>query len=266
METAASSAPSWSWRRSSSLRSPCSSPRCRATPTVAGGDFYRGQVVFERECASCHGAGGEGGEPRSAARRHRPRRCRGCGGDRAGTRGHAARARVRRGAGGRRRLRRRASAGRKLQSVEIEARIVRLQLAETFVIARDATDHADVVHVALIATRRRPGTGRRRRSSATTSPRVGVEVRRRARRARRRRPVRARGDRRAARGAAGRAGGEGRDRRRAPRSAGKAARTSPLIACSGFRGAARRPRGRCGSATRTTWRGGQRRRRRATGG
>ena len=33
--------------------------------------------------------------------------------------------------------------------VEIEARIVRLQLAETFVIARDATDYADVVHVAL---------------------------------------------------------------------------------------------------------------------
>jgi L-alanine-DL-glutamate epimerase-like enolase superfamily enzyme len=33
--------------------------------------------------------------------------------------------------------------------VELEARIVRLQLAETFVIARDATDHAHVVHVAL---------------------------------------------------------------------------------------------------------------------
>ena len=33
--------------------------------------------------------------------------------------------------------------------VEIEARIVRLELAETFVIARDATDYADVVHVAL---------------------------------------------------------------------------------------------------------------------
>jgi len=28
---------------------------------TAGGDFYRGQVVFERECSSCHGAGGEGG-------------------------------------------------------------------------------------------------------------------------------------------------------------------------------------------------------------
>jgi L-alanine-DL-glutamate epimerase-like enolase superfamily enzyme len=33
--------------------------------------------------------------------------------------------------------------------VEIEARIVRLQLAETFVIAREATDYADVVHVSL---------------------------------------------------------------------------------------------------------------------
>jgi L-alanine-DL-glutamate epimerase-like enolase superfamily enzyme len=33
--------------------------------------------------------------------------------------------------------------------VEVEARIVRLQLAETFVIAREATDYADVVHVSL---------------------------------------------------------------------------------------------------------------------
>jgi len=33
--------------------------------------------------------------------------------------------------------------------MEIEARIVRLQLAETFVIARDATDRSEVVHVAL---------------------------------------------------------------------------------------------------------------------
>ena len=33
--------------------------------------------------------------------------------------------------------------------MEVEARIVRLQLAETFVIARDATDHADVVYVAV---------------------------------------------------------------------------------------------------------------------
>jgi L-alanine-DL-glutamate epimerase-like enolase superfamily enzyme len=33
--------------------------------------------------------------------------------------------------------------------VRVEARIVRLQLAETFVIAREATDYADVVHVSL---------------------------------------------------------------------------------------------------------------------
>jgi L-alanine-DL-glutamate epimerase-like enolase superfamily enzyme len=33
--------------------------------------------------------------------------------------------------------------------VEVEARIVRLQLAETFVIAREASDYADVVHVAV---------------------------------------------------------------------------------------------------------------------
>ncbi|MDQ3426138.1 MAG: c-type cytochrome [Actinomycetota bacterium] len=37
-----------------------------SAPTVAGtagGDVYRGQVVFERECSSCHGQGGEGGSP-----------------------------------------------------------------------------------------------------------------------------------------------------------------------------------------------------------
>jgi L-Ala-D/L-Glu epimerase len=33
--------------------------------------------------------------------------------------------------------------------VDVEARIVRLQLAETFVIAREATDYADVVHVTI---------------------------------------------------------------------------------------------------------------------
>jgi L-Ala-D/L-Glu epimerase len=33
--------------------------------------------------------------------------------------------------------------------VDVEARIVRLELAETFVIAREATDYADVVHVAV---------------------------------------------------------------------------------------------------------------------
>jgi L-alanine-DL-glutamate epimerase-like enolase superfamily enzyme len=33
--------------------------------------------------------------------------------------------------------------------VEVDARIVRLQLAETFVISRDSTDYADVVHVSV---------------------------------------------------------------------------------------------------------------------
>jgi L-Ala-D/L-Glu epimerase / N-acetyl-D-glutamate racemase len=33
--------------------------------------------------------------------------------------------------------------------VEVEARIVRLELAETFVIAREASDYADVLQVAL---------------------------------------------------------------------------------------------------------------------
>jgi L-alanine-DL-glutamate epimerase-like enolase superfamily enzyme len=33
--------------------------------------------------------------------------------------------------------------------MEVRARVVRLQLAETFVIARDATDYADVVHVSV---------------------------------------------------------------------------------------------------------------------
>ena len=28
---------------------------------ATGGDFYAGQLVFERECAACHGVQGEGG-------------------------------------------------------------------------------------------------------------------------------------------------------------------------------------------------------------
>ncbi len=36
-------------------------PSAPPAATLSGGDVYRGQVVFERECASCHGAGGEGG-------------------------------------------------------------------------------------------------------------------------------------------------------------------------------------------------------------
>lgn len=36
-------------------------PSAPPAATLAGGDVYRGQVVFERECASCHGPGAEGG-------------------------------------------------------------------------------------------------------------------------------------------------------------------------------------------------------------
>jgi mono/diheme cytochrome c family protein len=28
---------------------------------VSGGDVYRGETVFQRNCSSCHGTGGEGG-------------------------------------------------------------------------------------------------------------------------------------------------------------------------------------------------------------
>ncbi|MDQ3672459.1 MAG: c-type cytochrome [Actinomycetota bacterium] len=38
-------------------------PLAPPAATLSGGDVYRGQVVFERTCASCHGAGGEGGSP-----------------------------------------------------------------------------------------------------------------------------------------------------------------------------------------------------------
>lgn len=36
-------------------------PSAPAIATVSGGDVYRGEIVFERECASCHGTGGTGG-------------------------------------------------------------------------------------------------------------------------------------------------------------------------------------------------------------
>ena len=36
-------------------------PSAPAGDTVSGGDIYRGEIVFERECASCHGTGGAGG-------------------------------------------------------------------------------------------------------------------------------------------------------------------------------------------------------------
>lgn len=36
-------------------------PSAPAAGTAAAGDVDRGKVVFERECAGCHGPGGEGG-------------------------------------------------------------------------------------------------------------------------------------------------------------------------------------------------------------
>lgn len=36
-------------------------PSAPAQAVGTGGDIYRGETVFQRECASCHGSGGEGG-------------------------------------------------------------------------------------------------------------------------------------------------------------------------------------------------------------
>jgi alcohol dehydrogenase (cytochrome c) len=36
-------------------------PSVPAGGAAAGGDAYRGETVFQRDCAGCHGAGGEGG-------------------------------------------------------------------------------------------------------------------------------------------------------------------------------------------------------------
>lgn len=36
-------------------------PSSPAQAVGTGGDIYRGETVFQRECASCHGSGGEGG-------------------------------------------------------------------------------------------------------------------------------------------------------------------------------------------------------------
>lgn len=38
-------------------------PSAPAAGSVSGGDVYRGEIVFERECAACHGAAGVGGSP-----------------------------------------------------------------------------------------------------------------------------------------------------------------------------------------------------------
>jgi mono/diheme cytochrome c family protein len=36
-------------------------PSAPAGAAATGGDIYRGETVFQRECAGCHGAGGTGG-------------------------------------------------------------------------------------------------------------------------------------------------------------------------------------------------------------
>ena len=36
-------------------------PSASAVGAVAGGDIYRGETVFQRECAGCHGMGGKRG-------------------------------------------------------------------------------------------------------------------------------------------------------------------------------------------------------------
>lgn len=36
-------------------------PSAPAASAVSGGDIYRGETVFQRECASCHGSGAVGG-------------------------------------------------------------------------------------------------------------------------------------------------------------------------------------------------------------
>lgn len=36
-------------------------PSVSAASAVSGGDVYRGETVFQRECATCHGSGGKGG-------------------------------------------------------------------------------------------------------------------------------------------------------------------------------------------------------------
>ena len=112
--------------------------------------------------------------------------------------------------------------------VESAARIVSLELAETFTIARGSQDTADVVeveirHDGVVRLRRGGAAGRLRRVG-----RVGQGVHRGGRAGPRRRPVRARGGDAAAAGRAVR--GAGGDRRRAARSLRQAGRRAGLAA------------------------------------
>jgi mono/diheme cytochrome c family protein len=38
-------------------------PSASSAGSATGGDVYRGELVFERECSGCHGIGGVGGSP-----------------------------------------------------------------------------------------------------------------------------------------------------------------------------------------------------------
>ena len=142
-------------------------------------------------------------------------------------------------------------------SVEVSARIVTLELAETFVIARERERHGG----------RRPGRGhaqrrpRLRRGGARRPVRrvgaVGARVRRGTCRPARRRPVRARRDD----GASAHASSS-RRARRSTRRCTTCRGSSPGCrcgACSGSAAPGRRRAGRSGSATRTTWRAARRR-------
>ena len=138
--------------------------------------------------------------------------------------------------------------------MRVSARIVRVQLAETFVIAREAADWADVVQVEVahgeVVGRGEAAPIERYAESAESAlafveahgallgddPFALEEI----------------GARLAA--VPGRAGREGRARRCAPRPAGQAARRAGLAAARAAARSGRRRRGRCGSAIPTTWR------------
>ena len=141
---------------------------------------------------------------------------------------------------------------------------MRLQLAETFVIAREATDYADVVHVSLThegvtgygeaAPIERYGESAQSAiefvdehgSILGDDPFALEDI----------------GERLGS--IAGRAGGQVRARRSAPRPSGQAPRHSGLQAARATASRARRPRGRSGSAIPTTWLAAPRRRGRPT--
>ena len=130
---------------------------------------------------------------------------------------------------------------------------------QTFVISRESQDWADVVHVT-----HRPRRDRGRGEAAPIerygeTAAVRARVRRAARPARRRRSVRPRGDRRAPRGDPE----ASRRRKRALDAAlhdlqGKLLGVDRSTGSSACRASARRRRGRCGSAIRTTWRAARR--------